>query len=65
MPTDSIVGTQAAAQILKVKQSTVSQYCRDGKFPNAVQDGTGHPWHIPVAEIEAFINRRGRKSETK
>lgn len=58
MPPDQIVGTAAASQLLKVKQATVSKMCRQGKFPNATQDKEGHPWHIPLEDIEEYLHKR-------
>ena len=42
------MGTKETAEKLKVKQSTVSSWCREGRIPNAEQDGPGSPWRIPA-----------------
>lgn len=42
------MGTKEAAEKLKVKQSTVSAWCREGRIPNAEQDAPGSPWRIPA-----------------
>ena len=42
------MGTKEAAEKLKVKQSTVSNWCREGRIPNAEQDAPGSPWRIPA-----------------
>jgi len=43
------MGTKEAAEKLKVKQSTVSAWCREGRIPGAEQDAPGSPWRIPNA----------------
>lgn len=43
------MGTKETAEKLKVKQSTVSAWCREGRIPNAEQDAPGSPWRIPVS----------------
>ena len=43
------MGTKEAAEKFKVKPSTVSAWCREGRVPNAEQDATGSPWRIPIA----------------
>ena len=42
------MGTKEAAEKLKVKQSTISAWCREGRISNAEQDAKGSPWRIPV-----------------
>lgn len=42
------MGTKEAAEKFKVKQSTVSAWCREGRVPNTVQDAPGSPWRIPI-----------------
>ena len=42
------MGTKEAAVKLKVKQSTISAWCREGRISNAEQDVKGSPWRIPV-----------------
>lgn len=37
-----------------VKPSTVHQWCKRGKFPNAYSIG-GRVWQIPQADIDAFV----------
>lgn len=63
MPPDQIVGSDIASQILHVQPATVTRMCRQKKFPNATQDGPGHPWHIPLADIEEYkrLHTRNRQ----
>lgn len=42
------MGTKEAAEKFNVKPATVSAWCRDGRVPNAEQDGYGSPWRIPA-----------------
>ena len=62
MPPDQIVGTAAASQLLGLKQATVSKLCRQGKFPHAVQDKQGHPWHIPLDDIEKYQHAHHKRT---
>ena len=41
------MGTKDASILWGYKQSTISQWCREGKIVGAVQDEKGSPWHIP------------------
>ena len=41
------IGTKEAAERWGVSQALVQKWCREGKIPNATQDGKGSPWHIP------------------
>ena len=43
------MGTKEAAEKFKVKPSTVSTQCREGRVPNVEQDAPGSPWRIPVS----------------
>ena len=43
------MGTKEAEEKLKVKASTISAWCRQGRVPNAEQDAKGSPWRIPVS----------------
>ena len=43
------MGTKETAEKLKVKQSTISAWCREGRIPNAEQDSPGSPWRIPAS----------------
>ena len=53
------MGTKVAAEILGVSQPTVSKWCRETDFfPNAIQDAKGSPWHIPVDEVYALLEKR-------
>ncbi len=45
------VGTKVLSEIWGVKQSTITQWCRDGKLPGAEQDGKGCPWRIPIDSL--------------
>lgn len=65
MPPDQIVGTAVASQLLGVKQATVSKMCRQGRFPNASQDNQGHPWHIPLEDIENYQRLHKRTHQRK
>lgn len=42
------MGTKETAEKLKVKQSTVSAWCREGRIPYAEQDAPRSPWRIPA-----------------
>ena len=42
------MGTKETAEKLKVKQSTISAWCRERRIPNAEQDAPGSPWRIPA-----------------
>ena len=52
------LGTTETAKRLNMKRETVSRMCRERKFPNAYQYAPGHPWSIPITDIEAFEQRR-------
>ena len=41
------MGTKEAAEKWGVSQERVQRWCREGKIPNATQDKSGSPWHIP------------------
>ena len=41
------MGTKEAAKRWNVTQTTVRNWCKQGKIPNATQDKKGSPWHIP------------------
>ena len=52
------VGSEIASKILNVTQATITRKCRNHRdFPNATQDGSGHPWHIPVTDIIAYCQQ--------
>lgn len=55
------MGTKEAAKELRLKQKTVSQYCREGKMLGATQDAEGSPWQIPLETIEREKKARGLK----
>ena len=42
------MGTKEAAEKLRVQQSTVSAWCREGRIPDAEQDAPGSPWRTPA-----------------
>ncbi|MBP3392739.1 MAG: helix-turn-helix domain-containing protein [Clostridia bacterium] len=44
----SDIGTKEASIKWGVSQKTIQRWCREGKIPNATQDGKGSPWHIPI-----------------
>lgn len=57
---EKYIGTSKAAEILGVKQDTVSRWCREGKFKTARQDKKGSPWMI--AEYEVYqVAKKMRK----
>ena len=58
---EQYVGTKAASEMLNLSQTTVSKLCREKKLPNAVQDDQGHPWHIPVSDIEEYKKQHSHK----
>lgn len=58
---EKYIGTAGAAEILSVKQATVSKWCREGKFQTARQDGGGSPWIISEHEVYRFAEYRKRR----
>ena len=52
------MGTKETAEKLKVKQSTVSAWCREGRIPNAEQDAPGSPWRIPATFTRKDLLRK-------
>ncbi len=48
--------TSQVAQRLGIGKSTVTLYCRQGRFPNAVEEDTprGKLWWIPESDITSF-----------
>ena len=48
--------TSEVAERLKVGQSTVNLWCRQGKFPNAerVQTPQGGYWVVPESDLKKF-----------
>ena len=54
----NVVGTSRAGDLLGVNKNTVSKWCREGKFPNATQDGYNQPWQIPMTDIVELMNKR-------
>ena len=63
MPIEQNIGSDIASRILSVSQATITRMCRKGIFPNATQDGQGHPWHIPLEDIIAYCEQKGIKSD--
>lgn len=59
IPRDQNVGSDIASQIIGVKQATITRMCRKHVFPNATQDGQGHPWHIPLGDIIDYGVQKG------
>ena len=52
------VGSEIASKVLHVSQANISKKCRNHRdFPNATQDGSYHPWHIPVTDIIAYCQQ--------
>lgn len=49
-----------------IATSTISMYCRTGKFPNAQKEETifGDFWMIPETDLE-FVKKRGRGKPPK
>ncbi len=62
---EKYVGTSEAAKILGYSQAYLTKLCREGKLPDAEQDGRGKPWRIPVCAIEEFKKQKGRTYEKK
>lgn len=56
-------GTKAVAEMLGELQSTVADWCRKGKFPNAEQDKPGSPWRIPEGDVEMLKKKLGIKEK--
>ena len=48
------------ANKLKVKENTVSRWCKEGKFANAFR--AGRAWRIPKSDVEAYIEASTRKA---
>ena len=42
------MGTKEAAKQWGLSPAYITKLCRQGKIPNAEQDGKGSPWRIPV-----------------
>lgn len=57
------IGTNRAAEILGVSQSTVQKMCREGRFKTATQDGAGKPWHILAEEVYQLVEARNERRE--
>lgn len=60
---EQYIGTTRAAEILNVKQSTVSQWCREEKFKTARQDGKGSPWMISENEVYQLAEKRKKEKQ--
>lgn len=54
------IGTKEAAEIIGYAQTTVSRYCREGRFKSADQDAPGSPWRILEEEVREYAGK-GRK----
>ncbi len=57
-----------ASQKTGIAVSTISAYCRDNKFPNAIRNESpiGIYWQIPETDLELVSKQeRGRPSKTK
>ena len=48
----NFVGTAEVAEIFGCSITTISRWCRAKKLPNAYQKSSGHPWHIPLFDVE-------------
>ena len=59
----SVVGTVEVAEIFGCSIATISKWCREKKFPNAYQKSSGHPWHIPLSDVEIRKGELSRKKE--
>ena len=46
------INSKHAAQLLRLKMTTIQRYCANGTFPNAYKDGRS--WLIPTDDIEAY-----------
>ena len=57
------MGTKETAEKLKVKQSTVSAWCREGRIPNAEQDAPSSPWRIPSTFTRKDLLPKRRTTE--
>ena len=60
--------TSQAAKLLKVSPITVRLWCRQGKFPNAVEEDTprGMVWQIPESDLDGFEQpKTGRPAKEK
>jgi len=55
------MGTREAAEKWGCSPATVAKWCREKKIPNANQDKTGCPWHIPKdAEPPVGFKKRNK-----
>lgn len=64
----SMLKVPEVAERLGVLSSTVRIWCRNGRFPHAVQQETlrGPVWLIPESDLEGFEKRgRGRPRKEK
>lgn len=53
------MGTFEASQLWGYSQSTITEWCREGKIPGAMQDFYGSSWHIPKdAECPRSVKER-------
>lgn len=50
----SDLSTREAAKELSLTVATVSEYAKQGMFPNAYKLGKGGPWRIPDGDLETF-----------
>ncbi|MBQ2876758.1 MAG: helix-turn-helix domain-containing protein [Clostridia bacterium] len=55
------MGTKEAAEKLKVKPSTVSAWCREGRILGAEQDAPGSPWRIPSTFTRKDLKPKRKK----
>jgi hypothetical protein len=66
--TETMLKVPDVAARLNVLTSTVRIWCRSGRFPNAVTEGTlrGPVWLIPESDLTGFEKRgRGRPPKLK
>lgn len=58
--TDDYVDASEAGRLMNVGRSTISVYCRQGRFPGQVK--IGHFWLIPLESVINFEKaKRGPK----
>lgn len=53
------IGTAEAAEIFGCNAATISRWCRERKFPKSYQKEPGHPWHIPISDIDVMKKKKG------
>lgn len=45
------MGTKKASDLWGYSQSTIANWCREGKIDGATHDAAGSPWQIPIDAV--------------